>query len=569
MFNRLESAQLSFSAPLQKVFLGLVNFLLLFILLFSAFYLTHSYDYLAQWYLKLNDRIAYLEIWKTDFFNEATRAAGIWIAGAAIIISGTLFTLCTRKLLKPSRPVRLTISYADLLTAGLLMLVSGIAGIWAFRLTEIGADEIYSAVYCAGIHPLQTVSYYMDTNNHLFFNIVNNIFFHLAGDKLFAGRLISWITYLLLTGTLYLWIKTLVKTRWAAALMTMTLMLQFPVLGFAVQNRGYEVYLFCQWLSFISLFKYQQSASKRFLILHITANVIGLYTIPTYLYFLLTVLMAGAVFQLYIRRFDLRFWAYQCLSGIFVFLLYVPVFLFSGIRSVTSNKHVKPSSSFNIDLYGNFRSFIHECFWDYELNRLPFYAILFLLPLLVFILQKGRERKILLISYLVLWPGYILVSVVMRHYGFMRNLIAQESISLFMVLIALYWLFDRMAVKVRRPILIGGFALIATLQLVHFVRLFPTHVDYYLYLISTNHHNSMVKRELKTFPQNASIACPNFALVWYYFGQPEKLDLRTHVTGNEDFIILHHWDTYKLPASYKLYREIYFYKVYKNEHSLR
>lgn len=567
MFNRLETAPLKCSVPLGQLFLGIVALVLLAVMMLSGFYLTHSYDYLAQWYLKLDDRIPYLDVWKEDFFNEQTRAAGRYIAGAAIVLAGTSLFFCIRRLIKPLRPVSVQISYADILTTSLVMVLSGIAGVWAFRLTEIGADEIYSAVYCAGIHPLQTVSYYMDTNNHLFFNIINNTFFHPATDKLFTGRLLSWITYVLLSGTLYLWLKSLVKQRWVAVLMTMTLVLQFPVLGFAVQNRGYEVYLYCQWISFIALFQYQRSGSKRFLLLHVTANVIGLYTIPTYLYFLLSALMAGSIVQLYSRRFDLRFWKYQSISGLFVFLLYVPVFLFSGIGSVTSNKHVLPSSGFNIDLYGNFRSFIHECFWNYDLHRLPFYMLLFLLPLAIFLLQKGRERKLFLIFYLVLWPGYILVSIVMKRYGFMRNLIAQESISLFMVLIGLYWLAEDLSRRLGKRILFqGAFALFAGLQLLYFVRLFPTHVDYYLYLISTNDHNSAIKRELKTFPAQASIACPNFALVWHYFGKQENLRLHTHPQGDEDFIILHHRDSYNIPPAYSFVRETYYYKIYKRNY---
>lgn len=564
MFNRLETAQLKCAIPLGHIFLGIMALTLLTVLLLSGYYLVHSYDYLAQWYLQLENRIPYLDVWQADFFNEQTRATGRWIAGTSIVLAGTSLIFCIRRLVKPLRRVSIRVSYADVLITALLMLVAGITGVRAFGLTEIGADEIYSAIYCAGIHPLQTVSYYMDTNNHLFFNILNNTFFHIATDKLFTGRLISLISYLLLTGTLYLWLKSLVGQRWVAALMTMTLVLQFPVLGFAVQNRGYEVYLYCQWVAFIALFQYQRSGSKRFLLLHVTANVLGLYTIPTYLYFLLSVLMAGGIVQLYDRRLDLRFWKYQSLSGIFVFLLYVPVFLFSGIGSVTSNKHVLPSSGFNIDLYGNFRSFIHECFWNYDLHRLPFYMALFLLPLALFLFQKGRDRKLFFIFYLVLWPGYILVSIAMKRYGFMRNLIAQESISLFMVLISLYWLAESLSRRWGKRILFqGAFALFAGMQSLYFVRLFPTHVDYYLYLISTNDHNTAIKRELKTFPPHASIACPNFALVWYYFGQGEDLRLHTHPQGDEDFIILHHRDSYTIPPEYSFLRETYYYKIYK------
>lgn len=563
-----QSGYFSFNIPAYKILLIILCVLAISITGLSAFYLCHPYNELASWYLGLKNDIAFRDVWQTDFFNSHTYASGRRIAMGAIPVCIVLCILMILEFRKPVAPVRVNVPWKDVLISALLMGIATVAGIWSFRLTEHGADEMYSAVYCAGAHPFQTVSYYMDTNNHIFFNILNNLIFHTVTDKLFTGRILSLVTYLLLTVTLYLWLKELLKNRLIALCITLVLILQFPVLGFAVQNRGYEIYLYCQWLSFIFLFKYLETSSRRYLLMHLAANVIGLYTIPTYLYFLLTVLLTGGIFQLYTRRIDLRFWKYQSVSGIFVFLLYVPVFLFSGIGSVTSNKHVKPTSWFVLDLTGNFRSFIHECFWDYEPSRLAFYIVLCLLPFLVFALRKDRKSKILLIFYLAIWPGYMLVSIAMKRYGFMRNILAQENMTLFIVLISLYRCCQAAARTIKNEVLAKpAFSLMAALLLAHFIRFFPSHIDYSLYLISTREHNMTVKNELKVFPKSASIVCPNFAFVWYYFGTKEPLHMVTHAKGDEDFIILHHRDTYAIPAEYKLYKSVSFYKIYKNSHS--
>ena len=62
------------------------------------------------------------------------------------------------------------INVADIFLAALCLGAAYISWQWGKQLIVPTYDEVFSAQNCAGIHPFQTIAYYMLPNNHIFFN---------------------------------------------------------------------------------------------------------------------------------------------------------------------------------------------------------------------------------------------------------------------------------------------------------------------------------------------------------------------------------------------------------------
>ena len=257
--------------------------LLAAMVMLSCFYLLESYEGLAAWYLGLHHNISYQATWTKDFFTPETYRKGRLLSMVALVMctGGFYYLFRTRK--KLHVPLKCFLPVYDALIIALLSVLCCLLWVIGHKMLEIEIDEVYSAIYGSGIHPFQTITYYMDTNNHILFNIINNLVFHFAADKVFTGRLISLCAYLVLNAAIYLWLKDLLKIRWIAAIITIVVMCQLSTWGFAVRARGYEIYLLCQWVSFIAFYKYVINTNKNWLLLYTIANIAGFYTVPTLL----------------------------------------------------------------------------------------------------------------------------------------------------------------------------------------------------------------------------------------------------------------------------------------------
>ena len=229
--------------------------LLFFVLVmgFCAFYVSTGYYHLVSWYTGLNNCFYRHGQWTTDFFSNKTKDAGNLFCIPAFIIALAGAWLMIRKLKagykRPTEYLEISLRKADVAVAALLVLLSVVAWFWATTLAFPSNDEVFSAVNCAGLHPFQTVSYYMLPNNHLFYNFINNLLFHFVADKVASGRFLSLLFYLAIVLVTFSWLRGLLKSRWLAFLIVVALALQFPVWGFASQARGYELVTLASWLA--------------------------------------------------------------------------------------------------------------------------------------------------------------------------------------------------------------------------------------------------------------------------------------------------------------------------------
>jgi hypothetical protein len=439
----------AFEIILRKLFLGGMLLLLAVVIICCCFYLLSGHDRLAQWYLHLNNCFYLSSSWPTTFFTRGIKSDGNMYCVIAIVISLPGGWYLVRKWKNPHLANAATFSI-DLYDA------SFITGILTFAIiawmkgnaqTLPAYDEVFSADNAASLPPFQCLSYYMLPNNHLLYNLLNDLFFHVAADKVHTGRIISLVAYCLLSGYLFYWLKGLFSNRWLSAVSTLALMLQFQTWGFSFQARGYELYLLCEWASIISLINYLVKDNKSLLHVYTICCIAGYACLPSFLYLHVAQLIFVALYQLVYRKAGIAIWKYQLIIFAGAFLFYLPALCFSGLEAITANKYVAPVHDFKLKPY--------HAFWDWMWNYLnPYFKHIFsdlywqnhsfntfflCLPLVLLLNRKNKANVLFGLFYLIMWLVFIALSVEMKRVPFERNLIGHYSIALAGIILVIHW----------------------------------------------------------------------------------------------------------------------------------
>jgi hypothetical protein len=227
----------------------------------------------------------------------------------------------------------------------------------------LNTDEVASYDYFASEGGLAITSYYPIPNNHIFYNILA---WPLAAAGL--GPLLSMRLPTLLLGTIgtvlsYTLLSRLIGLR-LATLLTGLASTAPAWLFYAVAGRGYFLQ-FC--LSQIGVFAaielmrpisaYRNLSWVAFII----SSIIGLYTIPIYIYPLsaLTLALAGATLQ---RRSRVRIPELLLALGAIALLtavVYAPVVMVSGIKQLVANRYVVSAVTWS-KFSSVYRPFIYE-----------------------------------------------------------------------------------------------------------------------------------------------------------------------------------------------------------------
>jgi len=164
--------------------------------------------------------------------------------------------------------------------------------------TDLWNDEIYTLRYFTLVPFSTTCTDYHVPNNHVFFNLINNIYLKLIGIKS-IGTLMDhvWIIRIipLLYTILSLFIMYIIGKKFfnktTAYLSIIILLTTIPFLNYAAQVRGYSlsILLFTTLLYYIMSCNITVKIYKYIIITILTAFLI--YTIPTNFYFIFSLLI--------------------------------------------------------------------------------------------------------------------------------------------------------------------------------------------------------------------------------------------------------------------------------------
>ena len=213
----------------------------------------------------------------------------------------------------------------------------------------IAYDEAYTFIHFASRAFKHILADYSAPNNHIFHTILVGIAYRLFGGQPWALRLPAFAAGVLMVPAMYITARRFFSSSQslaAAALMAVTP----SFINYSVNARGYTlIFLFALLLTnFAGILVVHQS--KPALIAFGLTTVLGLYTIPIFLYSMagislwvvVTYLIAKESWQIKRRKLEI-FIGVCVLSALLTLLLYSPVILFgSGLASLTSNEIVKP-----------------------------------------------------------------------------------------------------------------------------------------------------------------------------------------------------------------------------------
>lgn len=499
-------------------------------------YICSSYENLCTWYRSLHGCIYNDNRWTTDFFTPATKQRGnlFCAAGLAVVLPAGIYTflhLWQRK----GKP-----EYVPLLNRGsiawyaaILLLAAGL-WMWSNRLQSPSFDEAFSAVNCAGIHPFQTASYYMLPNNHVLFNLGNNLLFHWMQDKVASGRLLSLGAYLLLGCWLLYCFSSYTGKHTAGFAITVVLLLHLPTWGFAGQARGYALYNLATWVAFGSLLFYVQTRKSKWLLLLSLATVSGFALIPSFLYCYAALAIFAILQQLWARKPDWRFWKWTAGALAATFFFYLPAICFSGMQSLTANPYVQGAhgsmSAFAKDFGDTAKYYISSFFsgftgaWDSYIGYL-----LLLLPLL---LLAWKSRRKAALAYLLMWCIFTAFVFAMLRYPYARNLTPQFSITLGLALLAIWQLLQPL------PKLLPVVMLFAVTMLlgIHFFRI-DADSNGLLYGVDWNIVHADLKKLTDTIPAGSVVGCSDESFYDYYLLKRRGIDARQCPDGSETYYI--------------------------------
>ena len=561
---------------LKKVLYICVFVFLLCFLIFSLFYRLSSYESLKNWYLSLNNCFYKQETWANDFFTQAVKIKGNYLslAGCTISFAGIIYVIYNwRKLKNTSTAISIPgINKQYLAWYAVVFVLAILIGITRLKLTAPAFDEIFSAVNCGRLPAFQIISYYMLPNNHMYFNLINHVFFSWSTDLVQTGRLISFVTYTCVLFCAFYWLYKLIKIRWMAFIALLPIALQFTTWGFSMQARGYECELMCGWVSFISIMEYAQSNNKNALHLNTLFNILGMAFLPTFLYILLAEVLFISCMMVYNRTMKWYYLKHQVICCACTFLLYLPGLCFSGATAFTNNPYVTPTAK---DLQSYIPTFIefsrymiNFCFSMFRGEDHPINFVLFSLPLLLFF-SKQKERRSVAIFYILLWIVFAAFTLHIRRQPFIRNMIIHYSLTMAFVVYTFYVITDSLVSYINKATIRYACQGLWVFAIVYFCRFQlitdRQNVSLNLYFNNVNAIYEEHITAVNAIPPGSSISFSNESFYIYYLCHQKGLKANKCTDGTEKFYVKRPFEQIqcnmaneytllkKLPADYELY----------------
>ncbi|MEX1002431.1 MAG: glycosyltransferase family 39 protein [Crocinitomicaceae bacterium] len=294
-----------------------------------------------------------------------------------------------------------------------LVLLTAFVAIQLARIdADLWNDEIYSIVHFELVDFSTTLTDYHVPNNHIFFNLVNNVYLKAIGVASLYELLQSpWIirvlpfVYSLVTLIFVYLLGKKIADRKAGLLAAIVLMTSIPYFYFSLQIRGYGMSMMLLTLLVYSCILFEESKQKKQLILIAVYTALLFYCVPSNLYFILGFLFfygvktifskptsAGHFFKQYSSLV-----VYSLLIGISVSLL----FYMNVFEEVFMNKYVKAGECFQFSkLKHNFYYFAAAL-----LSKRIVLLLLILVGLIVVLKKKQKtNHSVLLLLSIGLIP---------------------------------------------------------------------------------------------------------------------------------------------------------------------
>lgn len=192
------------------------------------------------------------------------------------------------------------------------------------------------------------LTYYPDTNNHIFFNIICYGLSYIFSDPRWIMKLPALLSFLTCLGVVFIYLLR-GRNFWRAFLSISLSFFIYESRQYAYIGRGHLLLSVFVLLTSIFLIEFLRSRERGYIFYFTICAILGFYTIPSFVFHF----MALAIFLIaYIFLFenggDKKLWQQTLLTALGVIIgttiCYLPVILVSGGEALFANKWVKPLS---------------------------------------------------------------------------------------------------------------------------------------------------------------------------------------------------------------------------------
>jgi hypothetical protein len=336
--------------------------LLVWVGMWWHYFYTNSYEIILKNYLRNHNQIYRPDLFAKQLFTFQTyqQALSWLLIGFNIIYLLKTFLWYSQK--KVLNQIESLSAYFDSIQKSikniymlhtksqkkmLLVLISCVLihQIYIYITIFIAMDESFSWLYFASQGVEVTMTHYPVPNNHVFYNLCSGFWNLLISDDILAMRMTSILSFWILCVVSYLYLYR--KTNFLTAYMSIMIMgLGFSQSVFSVQARGYMLCTFFIVIALFCLFEYLEKRQLPYIYIFTISCILGFYTIPVFLFAM--VAFYGYLLWQFLRKkhrdvFQ-TFFIVGLLVASCVYLLYLPVLVYSGKNALIGNENVSPTS---------------------------------------------------------------------------------------------------------------------------------------------------------------------------------------------------------------------------------
>lgn len=296
--------------------------------------------------------------------------------------------------------------------ASIIILLSFCIKLYYLLKIPISYDEAWTYLNFTSKGFFSSLSYYPAPNNHILHSLLTNLFSYLPFDQTINLRLPNLIMNTLSIAVLFLAFTKLLSERIAISCIIIYSFL-FPIMYYGYCSRGYSLlllsFIICFYASVQIIVNHRKKSINKYILYLSFGSVVGFYTIPSFLYPYAAIMSFLFLFLLINKSKEkiLPLIISGLVTTFVVVLLYTPVFIISGIKSITSNNFVNPTSQTEVleKLYSHFSDTSISMF---HLNVIVLIGLLFLMAI-VLLMRKHKRDMMLFGVYIIAVSPIILI----------------------------------------------------------------------------------------------------------------------------------------------------------------
>ena len=298
-------------------------------------------------------------------------------------------------------------------SVAIVVLGFSIFSIYNILYMPISYDEAWTYLHFTTQGFFYSVSHYPLPNNHVLHSVLTNITYNFPFSQTTNLRLPNLVISIFGALCFFYTFSKILNEKIALTLLPLYCFL-FPTLYYAYHSRGYALVMLSFLIIFYSTlrltnFKKDDVKNFKYYVYLSLGAIMGFYTMPSFLYPYLTCVSYIFLFNLTGKNYkSIKAIILSCFAtSIVVIILYLPIFIATGIESVYDNDFVRPIPFSNV---------VNQLSWHFNETSKFLIGIPLICGVLLFlvsgvILLYKKEKSVLFIVYcFIITPNTIMLA---------------------------------------------------------------------------------------------------------------------------------------------------------------